>query len=203
MKSVNKLSGFIFIVILFVFLPYSTLSAHCDGVDGPVIKAAVKALETENVNLVLIWIQPEDETVIKEQFNKTLKVRKLNNDAKELADNYFFETLVRLHRAGEGEPYTGVKPAGVNPGPVVLAADKSIDEGSIEKLKHLFEEKQLNSSRLDHMFSDLIAKKNFNVNDVKAGRDFVNAYVKFMHTAEELYGGGNTNSHDHKTEKHH
>ena len=86
--------------------------AHCDGLDGPVVKVAQKALETGNVNLVLIWVQKKDEGEVKKAFQKTLAVRKLNPQAKELADMYFFETLVRIHRAGEGEPYTGLKPAG-------------------------------------------------------------------------------------------
>jgi hypothetical protein len=75
--------------------------AHCDGMDGPVIKAAQKALEMGNGNLVLMWVQQQDEAEIKEAFQKTLAVRQLSPEAKELADRYFFETLVRVHRAGE------------------------------------------------------------------------------------------------------
>jgi hypothetical protein len=44
------------------------------------------------------------------KFTKTLAVRKQSKEAKELADMYFFETLVRIHCAGEGAPYTGLKP---------------------------------------------------------------------------------------------
>src|SRR5512139_1003848 len=76
--------------------------AHCDGLDGPVVIAAKNALETENVNLVLIWVQKKDEAEIRKVFQRTLAVRKLNSEAKELADMNFFETLVRIHRAGEG-----------------------------------------------------------------------------------------------------
>jgi len=76
--------------------------------DGPVIKAAKQALETGDVNPVLIWVLKKDETEIRNAFQKTLAVRKLSPEAKELADMYFFETLVRIHRAGEGEPYTGL-----------------------------------------------------------------------------------------------
>ncbi|HZD40652.1 MAG TPA: DUF6448 family protein, partial [Terriglobales bacterium] len=86
--------------------------AHCDGLDGPVVKAAQNALQTGNVDLVLIWIRPKDEKEIRTAFQKTLAVRQLNPQARELADMYFFETLVRVHRAGEGAPYTGLKPPG-------------------------------------------------------------------------------------------
>ena len=88
---------------------------HCDGMDGPVVKAAQKALEIGNVNLVLIWVQKADETEIRNAFAQTMQVRKLSPEAKALADRYLFEALVRLHRVGEGAPYTGLKPAGKEP----------------------------------------------------------------------------------------
>ena len=91
--------------------------AHCDGMDGPVVKAAQAALAKGDVNLVLIWVRKNDETEIRQAFERTVNVRKLSPEAKELADTYFFETLVRIHRAGEGAPYTGLKPAGRDLGP--------------------------------------------------------------------------------------
>ena len=83
------------------------LAAHCDTLDGPVVAAAWRALDSGNINLVLIWVQKKDETEIRNHFQKTVAVRKLNAQVKDLADMYFFETLVRLHRAGEGAGYTG------------------------------------------------------------------------------------------------
>ena len=81
--------------------------AHCDTLDGPVVKAAQKALETGNVNQVLIWVQSKNEAEINEAFQKTLAVRTLNPAAQDLADTYFFETVVRIHRDGEHAPYMG------------------------------------------------------------------------------------------------
>jgi len=80
--------------------------AHCDILAGPVVMDAKKALEKSDVTPVLKWVKKEHEGEIKVAFKKTLKVRKQSKEAKELADMYFFETLVRLHRAGEGAPYT-------------------------------------------------------------------------------------------------
>lgn len=122
------------IVILILLLVSIRIFAHCDTMDGLVVKAAQKALETGNVNFVLVWVQPNDEAVIKDAFNKTLKIRKLNNEAKKLADMYFFETLVRIHRAGEGAPYTGLKPAGTEVEPGIKAADEAIEKGSPERV---------------------------------------------------------------------
>lgn len=121
---------------LLVLTPNRALG-HCDGMDGPVVKAAQKALETGNVNLVLIWVQKADEVEIRKAFDQTMTVRKLSPEAKALADRYFFETLVRLHRAGEGAPYTGLKPAGRDLGPAIPAADKALADRTAEPLVKL------------------------------------------------------------------
>src|SRR6185436_12937943 len=83
--------------------------AHCDTLDGPVVAAARQALDQNNPNLVLIWVSKDNESEIKTAFDKALAVRKLNPAAKEMADTYFFETLVRVHRQAEGAPYEGLK----------------------------------------------------------------------------------------------
>ncbi len=102
-----------------LFAPQS-VQAHCDGLDGPVVGAAQKALETSDVNKVLIWVSPQDADEIKNAFQQTLAIRKLSSEAQTFADHYFFETLVRIHRAGENAPYTGLKPAGRDLGPAIL-----------------------------------------------------------------------------------
>jgi len=161
------------------------VSAHCDGIDGPVVTAAKKALEKRDVNYVLIWVQKKDEADIKKAFEKALSVRNLNSDAKEMADHYFFETLVRIHRAGEGAPFTGLKPAGRDLGPAIPAADKAIESGKLEAVKTLL----INSvqSGLEERFKDVSAKKNYQADNVGAGREYVEAYVKFIHYVEGVY----------------
>jgi hypothetical protein len=121
------------LLALLLLAPAQALS-HCDTMDGPVVQAAQKALATGNVKLVLIWVQKKDEAKIDEAFQKTLAVRKLGGEARELADMYFFETLVRIHRVGEGAPYTGLKPAGLDMGPAIPAADQAIADGKLQPL---------------------------------------------------------------------
>jgi len=170
-------------------------SAHCDGMDGPVVKAAQKALATGNVNLVLIWVQPDDEAAIKTAFRKTLAVRKLGPEARDLADTYFFETLVRIHRAGEGAPYTGLQPAGRDLGPVIPAADKAVAEGNVEPLLELLPAAARPDIR--KLFEEVLDRKNFQEDNVRAGRAYVEAYVAFMHAAEGHREGGHAEAADH------
>lgn len=180
----RTLIGFAVLLGYMIFTPPET-SAHCDTIDGPVVKAAQRALKTGNLNAVLIWIQEKDEAEIKRRFWQTLSVRKLNRQAKELADTYFFETVVRLHRAGEGEPYIGLRPAGTDLGPVIPAADKALQAGSVNGLIKLFATSV--HEDVQERFKDVIAKRSFNESDVEAGREYVRAYITFMHYVEHLY----------------
>jgi hypothetical protein len=169
---------------------------HCDGTDGPVVQAAQRALAKGDVNLVLSWVQATDEAEIRKVFAKTVAVRKLNPKARELADLSFFETLVRIHRAGEGAPYTGLKPAGRDLGPAIPATDQAIETGAVEPLVKLITNESANGIR--ERFQKVIAAKKFSAEDVKAGRGYVKAYVEFVHYVEGLHesvqGGGDEHS---------
>ncbi len=193
--STLTVSALLLTIVLFGF---DKVFAHCDGMDGPVVTAAKKALETGNVNLVLIWVQNKDEGEMKKVFQKALAVRKLNPEAKELADMYFFETLVRIHRAGEGAPYTGLKPAGRDLGPAIPAADKAVVDGKIEPVIKLLTDKMRDG--INEYFEHVMAKKNFKKDDVEAGRKYIETYVIFIHYVEGLYEAAKEAVHGHYPE---
>jgi hypothetical protein len=169
--------------------------AHCDGVDGPVVKSARAALEARNVALVAIWVQPQDEPEIRRAFEQALAVRSLSPQAKELADRFFFETVVRVHRAGEGAPYTGLKEAGRDLGPAIPAADKALEERSLEPLAKLLTDTM--RDRLRRHFNEVVTARSYDAADVAAGRDYVRAYVEFIHYVERLYETSATPVHGH------
>jgi Family of unknown function (DUF6448) len=184
----NKLFGTLIVLaasMASVFFEPAKVFGHCDGVDGPVVSAAQKALASGNVNLVLIWVTKKDEGEIRAAFQKTLAVRKLNPQARELADMYFFETLVRLHRAAEGESYTGLKPPGRDLGMVIPAADKALESGRVELLLGVLSAAVETSVR--KKFSEAAAKKNFKTDDVDGGREYVEAYVNLLESVERIY----------------
>jgi len=159
-------------------------AAHCDTMNGPVILDAKKALDSGNVNPALIWVQAGDEAEIRRAFAAASAVRKAGGKAKELADHHFFETLVRVHRAGEGAPYTGLKPA-ATPEPAVAAADRSIAAGKLDAARKLVEEQVEHG--LKQQFQAVMAKKDYKANDVAAGRAYAGAYVQYVHYVERLH----------------
>jgi len=189
------------VIIVLLFFSKNNF-AHCDGIDGPVVKASIEALENKDVNLVLMWVKEEYENEVREAFEQTLKVREFSPEAKELADKYFFETVVRLHRSGEGEDYTGLKPAGRDLGPVIPLADQAIENGSIDELVHLIIHSVEN--KLKENFEEVIHLKDYDRNDPEAGRKFAEAYVRFLHHAEKIYElNQHSNLHSHNSKENH
>ncbi len=183
MKGPISRFGFLTGLPLMLLLLPSPVGAHCDTLDGPVVITAKKALEKGEVAPVLKWVKQEHEGEIRSSFKKALAVRSKGPEAKELADTYFFETLVRLHRAGEGAPYTGLQ-AGP-PEPVVAAADQALEKGSADHLvKHVSEAV---AQGIRQRFHNTLEKKKHAEESVAAGREFVESYVEFTHYVERLH----------------
>lgn len=192
----NLFSGMvvtIFFALGMVAFTPQLVQAHCDTLDGPVVLTAMKALEKGDVTSVLKWVKKEHEGEIRDLFKKTLAVRSKGSEAKELADRYFLETLVRLHRAGEGAPYTGLSAEFVEP--IIAAADKSLENGSADHLiKHVSEEV---ASGIRKRFARTLEKKKHSEENIGTGREFVEAYVEFTHYVERLYNDAKGDSADH------
>lgn len=174
------------VVLTSILLLFSshTAHAHCDSYDGPVIKDAIKALENNNVDLVLKWITPEQEKQIISLFNKTYALKSHDKEVYEIVEKHFFETLVRLHRETEGAPYTGLKPAGSTK-QIIQMTDNALQEDDIEGFL----------IKLDNHLNTVVREKYQNVtelhkvkdNSAAQGRAFVKAYVDYTHTIEAIH----------------
>lgn len=158
---------------------------HCDTLDGPLVGRARQALEGDNVNLVLPWVRAEDEPEIRQVFAHAQAVRVLGPQARALADRHFFETLVRVHRAGEGAPFTGLKPAGLDLGPAVPAADRALETGTVDAVLQLLLDAVREGVRT--RFQTALHQRAFDPNDVPAGRQYVAAYVAYVHCVEKVW----------------
>jgi hypothetical protein len=166
--------------------------AHCDTLDGPVVSAGRKALETGNLNHALVWVQKKDEGEIRSAFDQARK--------KQLAEARFYETLVRVHRAGEGAGFDGLKPAG-HVEPPVAAADKALETGKLQPLAKLVKERV--EKGLHGRYDAVMAKKKYDADDVAAGRAYVAAYVDFVHYAERVHDAAGTPAQAHAHEHGH
>lgn len=158
---------------------------HCDTLDGPVVKAAAHALEEREAALVLPYVPREGEEEVREAFARTVELRSQGNEARDLADRYFFETVVRIHRAGEGEPFTGLKPAGLDHGPVIPAAERAIETGSAEELVEVLCD-VVKRTATDQLRTVMHLKSEAD-GDIEANRKYVSAMLGLQVWAHKLY----------------
>ncbi|MEW5816074.1 MAG: DUF6448 family protein [Spirochaetota bacterium] len=180
MRRIMLFSGFFIAIMIFGIL--NTVFAHCDTLQGPVIKDAKTALETKDVAPVLKWVSKEQEGKIKAAFDNALKER---DKDREKADMVFFELLVRIHREGEGASFTGIKPAGTIPEQAVVAADEAIETGSIDSF--IEEISGSIAQQIRQRFSRAIETKKHMNESVESGREYVAAYVEFVHYVEGIH----------------
>lgn len=185
----NKLTMLGLAVAALIAAPLSA-EAHCDSVNGPVASAALAALNAGNVNLVLPFVAPQAEAELTAAFDSVHKVRAAGPDAKALADRYFMETAVRLHRLGEGASYTGLKPAGRDLGPAIPAAEAALAAGSIEPVRELIQHEVTHG--LELRFTHALetrekAPQALTAADVPAARERVHAELGFVQYVEGLH----------------
>ena len=185
--------------VLFAVLPGGKIFAHCDTLDGPVVQDARIALQKQDVTAILKWISKEHESEIRQAFARTLAVRATGKEAQELADLYFFETLVRLHRAGEGAPYTGLKPASTIE-PAIAAADTALQTGSVDALAEEIGNAVRNG--IKKRFKKTLDRKKHADDSVEAGREFVEAYVEYVHFIEAIHNLAAKEAEHHIDEQH-
>ena len=159
--------------------------AHCDSLDGPVVNEARTALETGNLTPVLKWVEKEHEETVREAFARTGKVRAMGPEARALADRFFFETVVRVHREGEGATYTGLKPAG-QIDPPIAKADQALAAGSVDKLADNIAAHV--AQAMQERFAHALETKRRADTSVQAGREYVEAYVEYVHFVEGIVG---------------
>jgi hypothetical protein len=190
-----KRTSFVVIAVLGAILASRPALSHCDTADGPVVAAAKVALAKADITPVLKWVKPEAESEIKAAFARVLAVRRKGPEAQALANQYFFENLVRIHRAGEGAPYTGILPAGTPIEPAIALADQALDSGNADQLvkgiTHHVEE------GIRERFARAAAAKKQADASVAAGREFVEAYVEFTHYVERLHLDATTSASHH------
>lgn len=174
----------IFFLVLAVMLP-GLVMAHCDTESGPTAVDARKALKTGNFDKAAIWVGEEQTPELRDSFDESLAVYNMGGKAKALAERYFMSTTVRLHREAEGMSFTGLKPAQQLP-PIIAKAEKTLEDGNLAPITDLLAA-ELRKETQKWFQQALDAKKNFKGDNMEAGREWVDAYVKYVIYVNGLY----------------
>jgi hypothetical protein len=175
--------------------------AHCDTMDGPLIKDAEKALRDKDISPVLKWIKEEDEEEVVKMFEQVLSFSKENTKLKKILEMYFLETVTRIHRKGEGASYTGLKPARYPIDPIIKKGDLSLETGSAEEVAELLA-KEIKKEILKK-FEKALKLRDKADEDLDIGRHYIEAYADYIHLIEHLHKLlKNPNEHEHHSKKH-
>lgn len=158
--------------------------AHCDTMSGPLVKDAKVALEKKDVTPVLKWVKKEKEPEVVAAFEIAAAERSKGPEARGRADIKFFETVIRIHREGEGAPFTGLKPADAIE-PIEAEADKALEAGSVDVL--IAEMSRHLTSGVKERFGRALDMKKHMDENVEAGREYVEAYVEYLHYVEGIH----------------
>lgn len=161
----------------------SPVFSHCDSEDGPIVPAIRTALDNGDITPLLKWLAADDEAEIKDLFTRVRALRTQTEEAREIADQLFIETFIRVHRASEGAPYTGIKEAGTTP-PIFAELDEALESGSVDDLADEIADRVRKNivKRFDHA----VELSKLQDHSVEAGREFVEAYVTYIHFVEGL-----------------
>ena len=174
---------------------------HCDSLDGPVVTAAREALDATDVDLILPFVHADGAAEVRDAFDRAVKARAMGGEARDVADQWFFETAVRVHRAGENAPFTGLKPAGLDVGPVIPAAERALQSGSAEDLVAVLCATIQDQAvkRLDHA---MMLKPRAG-GGVEAAREYVEAMLGLQVWAHSIYKQVMSDPHAHRGARDH
>ena len=168
---------------------------HCDSYDGPVVQAALEALDREDIERVLPFVPKDGEEEMRQAFELVMKARAQGPEAREVADRFFFETTVRIHRAGEGAAFTGLKPAGLDVGPVIPIAEQAIENETPEPLIEFFVE-HVQAEIADRYAAMARARAHADEGTDQA-RTYVSAMLGLEVWAHKLFGALHSDPHGH------
>ncbi|MEV4701800.1 DUF6448 family protein [Actinoplanes sp. NPDC049316] len=168
---------------------------HCDSLDGPVVRAARAALAAGDADLVLSYVPAAGEDEVRAAFGRVLPLQASGGEAAAVAQLWFFETVVRIHRAGEGASYTGLKPAGLDVGPVIPLAEKAVESGDGEPVRRLLAD-ELRAELADRLrrVGQLAAAKDASL---PAARAHVQAMLGFQVYAHHVLQAIHAAPHEH------
>lgn len=167
---------------------------HCDSMDGPVVTAARQALERHDVRLILPYVKKDGEAEVIAAFERSIGARNGHPAVNEVTDLYFFDTVVRVHRAGEGAPYTGLKPAGLSEGPVIPVAERAIETRDPSELIRLLSDKV--AAEVAHRFGEVMERQPRAQESVDAAREYVEAMLGLEVWSHNVYGCLQSGAHD-------
>ena len=158
-----------------------------DEMQEPVEKAAKMALETGNVNYILIWLPEESENTLKNLLEKTRCVRSSRMNMQNQVYDWYFATVNRFFNANRYPDYLTTQFGGLAEKPLVLKVDKAIESGDFEEIRDIIP--VTHEADAKQRFQHIMDMRNYPVNNIAAGRAYVSAFFDFNRYVHDLSSG--------------
>lgn len=155
-----------------------------DEMPGPVLKAAKIALETGNVNYILIWVPENYENTVKNLLEKTCCKRSSVLNTQKQAYDWYYETVNRLFSASRACDYLTYQSKAFAENPLVLKVYKAIESGNFEKIRD--EIPVSYEADAQQRFLHVMNLRDYPVNNIAAGRSYVSAFFDFNRYVHDL-----------------
>lgn len=105
---------------------------HCDSLNRPVVTAARRALEASDADVILPFVPADGAAEVRDAFDRTLGHRARRPKRWPTAGSSKLPSGCTV--PAKARPFTGLKPAGLDVGPVIPAAERALDSGSPDEL---------------------------------------------------------------------
>lgn len=163
------------------------MQKYPDVIQGPVVKAAKMALETGNVNYILIWLPEESENTLKNLLEKTCCKRSSRMNMQNQAYDWYFATVNRFFSTSRSYDYLKTQFGGLAEKPLVLKVDTAIESGNFEEIRDIIP--ITHEADAKQRFLHVMNMRNYPVNDIAAGRAYVSAFFDFNRYVHDLSSG--------------
>jgi hypothetical protein len=159
----------------------------CNQHDGPVTRAAKRALETGNAQYILIWIQKESENTVKNLLERACCERTTRKDSHQRTTDWFFETVNRLHSAYYGPCNLDISTKSREEKEIILLVERACESGNVEELLTIIPD--ASAVEMRQCFEDVMKKRDYGGKNSAAGRVYISAVVDFIACVHHLCSG--------------
>lgn len=155
--------------------------------NGPGMDAAKKALETGKAHHILIWIPEELKSTLKNFLEKACCERNTRKNVHGHAVDWHFQTIHRLQSLYYGPHNLNITTKEPEEKAIILLVERACEGGNFEEITTVIPDTP--TGDMPQRFNDVMKKKNYDVENIAAGRVYVSAFTDFIVFVNNLRSG--------------
>lgn len=146
--------------------------------NGPVMRAAKMALETGNVDYILIWVPEESANTLKNLLEKTCCERTTRRKARNHSVEWYMQTINRLHSEYFRPHDLNISTKTAEERRTILQVEKACETGNFDEIATVMQ--VTSDEEIRRRFNEVLDKSDYDVDNIAAGRAYVSAFTDFI-----------------------